>query len=194
MEVTTHVRATERVPPDDPRDCSSSSAITSARCASPTVTASCRTWPRSCGVDHIALSVSLPDGRRRRHNPLFSIDHNRCILCTRCVRGLRRRSRARSRGTVMGRGVDERVVTDMGTAVGRVRHARVAASASGLSDRGALYGKRAIDRRGAKQTNWRPYLTLDAGARRDEPDVKWRRFGSTAVQAATCPFSTRTSG
>ena len=47
-------------------------------------------------------------------HPLFAIDHNRCIMCVRCVRVCAEVEGACTWG-VMGSGIDERVVTDMGT-------------------------------------------------------------------------------
>ncbi|MEG4494818.1 bidirectional hydrogenase complex protein HoxU [Microcoleus sp. D3_18_C4] len=38
------------------------------------------------GMDHSRFSYRFPDRKVDNSHPLFSIDHNRCILCTRCVR------------------------------------------------------------------------------------------------------------
>ena len=67
--------------------CCSSSATTSARSAWPTTTASSRTWPRTSGVDHFELPVINPTVGIDAIAPAASrIDHNRCIMCVRCVR------------------------------------------------------------------------------------------------------------
>ena len=47
-------------------------------------------------------------------HPYYAIDHNRCIMCVRCVRVCGEIEGAHTWG-VMGSGIDERVVTDMGT-------------------------------------------------------------------------------
>ncbi|MBL1177407.1 bidirectional hydrogenase complex protein HoxU [Pantanalinema sp. GBBB05] len=38
------------------------------------------------GMDHSRFPYRFPDRKVDASHPLFSIDHNRCILCTRCVR------------------------------------------------------------------------------------------------------------
>ena len=55
------------------------------RCASPTVTVNFRTWPRQ-GVDHVRFDYRFPKVGVDVSHPQFGVDHNRCILCTRCVR------------------------------------------------------------------------------------------------------------
>jgi bidirectional [NiFe] hydrogenase diaphorase subunit len=66
----------------------------------------------STGVDHVRyeyLSPALPvDVSHDR----FGIDHNRCILCTRCVRTCDEIEGAHT-WDVAGRGVNSRVITDL---------------------------------------------------------------------------------
>lgn len=38
------------------------------------------------GMDHSRFPYRFPDRQVDNSHPLFGIDHNRCILCTRCVR------------------------------------------------------------------------------------------------------------
>jgi bidirectional [NiFe] hydrogenase diaphorase subunit len=40
----------------------------------------------AAGVDHIDLDLLHPDGQVDLSHERFGVDHNRCILCTRCVR------------------------------------------------------------------------------------------------------------
>ena len=55
--------------------------------ASPTATASCRTWPWPPEVDHVGQEYQPPTGLAvDLLPPRFGVDHNRCVLCTRCVR------------------------------------------------------------------------------------------------------------
>ena len=65
-------------------------------------------------VDHFELPAINPSVGIDASHPLFSIDHNRCIMCVRCVRVCAEIEGAFTWG-VMGSGIDERVVTDMGT-------------------------------------------------------------------------------
>ena len=57
-----------------------------APCASPTTTASCRPWRRSSGVTSVRYPYSYPKLPVDVSHERFVLDHNRCILCTRCVR------------------------------------------------------------------------------------------------------------
>jgi bidirectional [NiFe] hydrogenase diaphorase subunit len=65
-------------------------------------------------VDHFELPVINPSVGIDASHPLFAIDHNRCIMCIRCVRVCGEIEGAHT-WNVMGSGIDERVVTDMGT-------------------------------------------------------------------------------
>lgn len=64
------------------------------------------------GVDH----VTLPYLNQKRHvdasHPRFLLDHNRCVLCTRCVRVCDEIEGAHT-WDVMGRGVDARIIADL---------------------------------------------------------------------------------
>jgi bidirectional [NiFe] hydrogenase diaphorase subunit len=64
------------------------------------------------GVDHIRFSYLY--GRRvvDASHARFAVDHNRCILCTRCVRVCDEVEGAHT-WDVMGRGTDARVITDL---------------------------------------------------------------------------------
>ena len=57
-----------------------------ARYASPTATASCRTWPTRMGITNVRFAYNFPRLPVDLSHPRFVLDHNRCILCTRCVR------------------------------------------------------------------------------------------------------------
>ena len=71
------------------------------------------------GVDHFELPAVNPDVGVDATHPLFAVDHNRCVLCTRCVRVCDEIEGAHT-WDVAGRGLDARVITDLGTPVGRV--------------------------------------------------------------------------
>jgi bidirectional [NiFe] hydrogenase diaphorase subunit len=49
----------------------------------------------------------------------FGIDHNRCVLCTRCVRVCDEIEGAHT-WDVMGRGTEARLITDLGIPWGRL--------------------------------------------------------------------------
>ena len=68
----------------------------------------------------------------------FVIDHNRCILCTRCVRVCDEIEGAHT-WDVMGRGIDAKVITDLERALGIVRNLhQLRQVRAGLPDRRAV--------------------------------------------------------
>ena len=71
-----------------------------------------QTLAYSLGVDHVRFEYLTPDLPVDVSHERFGIDHNRCILCTRCVRTCDQIEGAHT-WDVMGRGVNSRVITDM---------------------------------------------------------------------------------
>jgi bidirectional [NiFe] hydrogenase diaphorase subunit len=65
------------------------------------------------GVDHIRFSYLYGKRTVDASHARFAVDHNRCILCTRCVRVCDEVEGAHT-WNVMGSGIHERVVTDQG--------------------------------------------------------------------------------
>jgi bidirectional [NiFe] hydrogenase diaphorase subunit len=65
------------------------------------------------GVDHIRLEPQYPHLAVDISHPRFGLDHNRCILCTRCVRVCDEVEGAHT-WDVAGRGRNSTVVTDLG--------------------------------------------------------------------------------
>jgi bidirectional [NiFe] hydrogenase diaphorase subunit len=66
----------------------------------------------SLGVDHIRLDYLNPVCEVDISHPRFGIDHNRCVLCTRCVRACDEIEGAHT-WDVAGRGIQARVITDL---------------------------------------------------------------------------------
>jgi bidirectional [NiFe] hydrogenase diaphorase subunit len=64
------------------------------------------------GVDHVRFEYQFPPLSVDASHPRFAIDHNRCILCTRCVRVCDEVEGAHT-WDVAGRGGGSRVITDM---------------------------------------------------------------------------------
>ena len=64
------------------------------------------------GMDHVDLDYLDPDCRVDLSHERFGLDHNRCVLCTRCVRACDEIEGAHT-WDVAGRGTLARVVTDM---------------------------------------------------------------------------------
>lgn len=66
------------------------------------------------GMDHVRYDYLVPDLPMDASHERFVIDHNRCILCTRCVRVCNEVEGAHT-WDLMGRGVNTRVVSGFGT-------------------------------------------------------------------------------
>jgi bidirectional [NiFe] hydrogenase diaphorase subunit len=67
---------------------------------------------QTCGVDHVRVPYRQASYRVDSSHEMFRLDHDRCILCTRCVRVCDEIEGAHT-WDVMGRGSDCRVITDM---------------------------------------------------------------------------------
>lgn len=67
---------------------------------------------QSHGLTHIEFPYRFPIQPVDASHERFTIDHNRCILCTRCVRVCAEIEGAHTWG-VMGRGETSRVITDL---------------------------------------------------------------------------------
>ena len=66
------------------------------------------------GVDHVRYDYLNPQLEMDASHPLFTMDHNRCILCTRCVRVCDEVEGAHTKD-VAGRGVNSWIITDLNT-------------------------------------------------------------------------------
>src|SRR5262249_52279426 len=66
----------------------------------------------SLGMDHVRYEYQSPECHVDVTHDRFGIDHNRCILCTRCVRVCDEVEGAHT-WDVCGRGTNARVITDL---------------------------------------------------------------------------------
>ena len=64
------------------------------------------------GITHINMPYRYPALAVDASHDLFRLDHNRCVLCTRCVRVCDEIEGAHT-WDVMGRGIDCKVITDL---------------------------------------------------------------------------------
>ncbi|MCA9265091.1 MAG: bidirectional hydrogenase complex protein HoxU [Planctomycetales bacterium] len=67
---------------------------------------------RECGMDHVRVPYRNAPYAIDSSHDLFRVDHNRCVLCTRCVRVCDEIEGAHT-WDVMGRGVECHVITDL---------------------------------------------------------------------------------
>ena len=109
-------------------------------------------------VQHFELPVINPTVGIDASHPFFAIDHNRCIMCVRCVRVCEEVEGARTWG-VMGSGLEERVVTDMGTPWGESPTCTSCGKCVQVCPTGALFEKgRAIAEGSKGRRPFLPYL------------------------------------
>jgi bidirectional [NiFe] hydrogenase diaphorase subunit len=71
-----------------------------------------QTLAQRCGVDHVRVPYRHARYAVDSSHPNFRLDHNRCVLCTRCVRVCDEIEGAHT-WDVMGRGVDCLVISDL---------------------------------------------------------------------------------
>lgn len=107
------------------------------------------------GVTHFDLPAIEPVVRVDASHRLFGIDHNRCVLCTRCVRVCDEIEGAHT-WDVMDRGLDARVVTDLGTPWGESTSCTSCGKCVQVCPTGALFEKGRSVAEGAKER--RPFL------------------------------------
>ena len=107
------------------------------------------------GVTHFELPALGPSVDVDATHPLFAIDHNRCVMCTRCVRVCDEVEGAHT-WDVMGRGARARVVTDLGTPWGRSTTCTSCGKCVQVCPTGALFEKGRSVAEGSKRR--RPFL------------------------------------
>ncbi|MEX1172373.1 MAG: bidirectional hydrogenase complex protein HoxU [Chloroflexota bacterium] len=116
-------------------------------------------------VDHFELPVIEPKVGIDATHPLYAIDHNRCIMCVRCVRVCAEIEGAHTWG-VMGSGLAERVVTDMGTPWGESTTCTSCGKCVQVCPTGALFEKGRSIAEGSKERRpYLPYLQVHGGER-----------------------------
>jgi bidirectional [NiFe] hydrogenase diaphorase subunit len=71
-----------------------------------------QTLAYSLGMDHVRYDYNFPRWEVDTTHRLFGMDHNRCILCTRCVRSCWHIEGAGTKN-VAGRGAKSKIITDL---------------------------------------------------------------------------------
>ncbi len=92
------------------------------------------------GVDHIRYDYICPDLPVDVSHTRFGMDHNRCILCNRCVRVCDEVEGAHARD-VMGRGANCMVITGLNQAWGHTRSCTSCGKCVQVCPTGALFRK-----------------------------------------------------
>jgi bidirectional [NiFe] hydrogenase diaphorase subunit len=92
------------------------------------------------GVDHIRFPYLYGKRTVDASHPRFAVDHNRCIVCTRCVRVCDEVEGAHT-WDVMGRGTDCRVITDLAQPWGASESCTSCGKCVNVCPTGALFEK-----------------------------------------------------
>ncbi len=110
------------------------------------------------GVTHVRFEYRNPDLPVDASNERFTADHNRCILCTRCVRVCAEIEGAHI-WDVMGRGVNSMVITDLHQDWGSSNCTRCGKCVQ-VCPTGALFDKSKVGTEHPKSPDFLPYLNL----------------------------------
>jgi bidirectional [NiFe] hydrogenase diaphorase subunit len=115
------------------------------------------------GVTHVRFPYRNPDLPVDASHERFTADHNRCILCTRCVRVCAEIEGAHI-WDVMGRGINSLVITDLHQDWGSSNCTRCGKCVQ-VCPTGALFDKSKIGSDHPKYPDFLPYLNLMREAR-----------------------------
>ncbi|HEY1253363.1 MAG TPA: bidirectional hydrogenase complex protein HoxU [Terracidiphilus sp.] len=110
------------------------------------------------GLTHISLPYRNPALDVDASHPRFIVDHNRCVLCTRCVRVCAEIEGAHI-WDVMGRGIDSTVITDLHQEWGDSACTSCGKCVQ-VCPTGALFDKSKIGSDHPKYPEFLPYLNL----------------------------------
>jgi bidirectional [NiFe] hydrogenase diaphorase subunit len=89
----------------------------------------------------------------------FTLDHNRCILCTRCVRVCAEIEGAHV-WDVMGRGIDSLIISDLNQPWGSSTSCTSCGKCVQVCPTGALFDKSKVGSDHPKHPEFLPYLNL----------------------------------
>ena len=116
------------------------------------------------GLTHVTLPYRHPQLNVDASHPRFTLDHNRCVLCTRCVRVCDEIEGAHT-WDVMGRGIEARVITDLNEPWGASESCTSCGKCVHVCPTGALSEKGRSVAEMEKRRQFLPYLTLMRGER-----------------------------
>jgi len=115
------------------------------------------------GVTHVHLPYRNPELPVDASHERFTADHNRCILCTRCVRVCSEIEGAHV-WDVMGRGIDSLIISDLNDPWGKSSCTRCGKCVQ-VCPTGALFDKTKVGSDHPKYPDFLPYLNLMREAR-----------------------------
>jgi bidirectional [NiFe] hydrogenase diaphorase subunit len=120
---------------------------------------------QSFGLTHLTVPYRFPRLPVDASHDRFVIDHNRCILCTRCVRVCDEVEGAHT-WDVMGRSVDACVITDLGEAWGDSQTCTSCGKCVQVCPTGALFEKGRAVSEMVRKRQFLPYLAAMRERRR----------------------------
>jgi len=109
------------------------------------------------GMDHTQLEYRNPNRHVDASHERFGIDHNRCVLCTRCVRVCDEVEGAHT-WDVFGRGINAYVITDLNQPWGESDTCTSCGKCVQVCPTGALYEKGKSPSEMRKSRTFLPYL------------------------------------
>ena len=121
-----------------------------------------QTLAQNQGVTHVRLPYRNPELPVDASHERFTLDHNRCILCTRCVRVCDEIEGAHT-WDVMGRGSECLVITDLAQPWGESQSCTGCGKCVHVCPTGALSEKGHSVAEMSKHRQFLPYLTLMRG-------------------------------
>jgi bidirectional [NiFe] hydrogenase diaphorase subunit len=119
---------------------------------------------QECGVDHVRIPYRNQAYTVDSSHDLFRVDHNRCVLCTRCVRVCDEVEGAHT-WDVMGRGIDCQVITDMNRPWGESQTCTSCGKCVQVCPTGALVRRGVATGEMEKHDSFLPYLSMMRGNR-----------------------------
>ena len=112
---------------------------------------------KQLGVTHVRFPYRYPRLPVDTSHERFTMDHNRCILCTRCVRVCMEIEGAHTWG-VFGRGVDAHLITDLDIAWGTSDTCTSCGKCVQVCPTGALFEKSKVGMQTQKNPDFLNYL------------------------------------
>ena len=118
-----------------------------------------QTLAQKLDVTYVHFPYRFPQVQVDASHERFVVDHNRCILCTRCVRVCDEIEGAHT-WDVMGRGIQAKVITDLNQPWGESETCTGCGKCVHICPTGALFEKGKSVAEMSKRRQFLPYLTL----------------------------------